>query len=586
MMKRLIFDLESDNLYFDVTKIHVIVTYDIEEEVYKTFTDPLKAIEYMEDADELIGHNIIFYDLPVMEKLHGFKFKGKVTDTLVISRLIWTNLAELDSRRKSQPSKLVGSHSLAAWGYRLGELKGEYGKQENAWDILTPEMIEYCQQDVKVTKKLYERELKENYSEEAIKLEHDFATIINKQVIHGFNFNEDKAKELYTELLGKKLEIQAEMEKLFPPIYYNKGIFTPKKDNKKRCYKAGAPMSKIELTPFNPASRQHIADRLKLKYNWKPKELTDGGQAKVDESVLSKLTKYPEAKVLAEYFMIQKRLGQLGDGNNAWLKLARNGRIHGGVNTNGAVTGRCTYSNPNVAQTPSVNVPYGKEFRSLFMPDNGQSLVGCDASGLELRCLAHYMNDPNYTKEILEGDIHTANQNAAGLSERAQAKTFIYGFLFGAGDAKIGQIVGKGTKEGKALKKKFLDNTPALKILREEVKKASKRGYLKGLDGRKLHVRSEHSALNVLLQSAGALVMKKAVVILYNALDYRQWEFGKDYALVANIIDEWQATVASENIESFKRLSELAIKKAGESFKFKCPLDGEAKSGANWAETH
>src|SRR5690606_31621074 len=184
-------------------------------------------------------------------------------------------------------------------------------------------------------------------------------------------------------------------------------------------------------------SRTHIYKRLKDKYNWKPKEFTEKGTPKVSEEVLESLP-YPEAELLNEYLMIQKRISQLAEGHSAWLKMVRpDGRIYGSVITNGAVTGRMTHNSPNLAQVPAVNVPYGKECRSLFTVPDDRVLVGADASGLELRCLAHYMarfDKGAYARELLEGDIHTANQKAAGLPTRDNAKTFIYAFLYGAGD--------------------------------------------------------------------------------------------------------------------------------------------------------
>ena len=196
--------------------------------------------------------------------------------------------------------------------------------------------------------------------------------------------------------------------------------------------------------------------------------------------------------------------------------------------------------------------------------------------------LAHYMGDKEYTNEILNGDIHTANQTAAGLSERSQAKTFIYAFLYGAGDAKIGSIVGGSAKDGRALKQRFLGNTPALEHLRDRVTRACSRGYLIGLDGRKLWVRSEHSALNTLLQASGAVVMKKALVLLDDAAK----ELGFDYKFLGNIHDEIQTEVDEQQAEDFGKLAVSCIVQAGQQFGLRCPLDGEYKIGDNWSETH
>jgi DNA polymerase I-like protein with 3'-5' exonuclease and polymerase domains len=277
--------------------------------------------------------------------------------------------------------------------------------------------------------------------------------------------------------------------------------------------------------------------------------------------------------------MLQKRVAQV----QSWVDaLEIDGRVRGYVNTIGAVTGRMTHSKPNMAQVPASYSPYGKECRSLWTVPHGYWLVGCDASGLELRMLAHYMNDDTYTNEILTGDIHTANQLSAGLDTRDQAKTFIYAFLYGAGDEKIGSILGGGASIGKKVKKKFLDNTPALKSLRERVATASKRGYLIGLDGRRIHVRSEHSALNTLLQGAGAIIMKKALVLLNNYAILK----GIDYKFIGNIHDEIQTEVHESDAKVFGEIAVKAIQEAGKELNLNCPLDGEYKIGENWNATH
>jgi len=336
-----------------------------------------------------------------------------------------------------------------------------------------------------------------------------------------------------------------------------------------------------------------LAERLIKKYGWKPTKESPTGLPVIDEEVIESLT-YPEAPLLQRYFLVTKTLGQLADGRNAWLKLEKNGVIYGGVDTIGAVTGRCTHNSPNLAQVPSGHSAFGKECRELFKARDGYLIVGCDASGLELRCLAHYMNDPDYTHEILNGDIHTKNQLMAGLPTRDNAKTFIYGFIYGAGDAKVGSITGKGAKEGKKIKAKFLQSLPKLHKLMTGVKdKIKTKGYLLGLDKRKLKVREQYKGLNVLLQSAGAIAMKKALCILYDDCVAKGWINDRWYLdrdnlifFILNIHDEYQAEVTPEIKDEYKKMAVEAIKKAGEYFGFRCPLDGEAKEGKNWYETH
>ena len=353
---------------------------------------------------------------------------------------------------------------------------------------------------------------------------------------------------------------------------------------------------KDKVTPFNPGSRQQIAYRLMKKYDWKPTEFTPAGQVKIDEDVLKKLD-YPEAKTLADYFLIDKRISQLAEGDQAWLKLERNGIIHGSINTNGAVTGRATHQSPNLAQVPAVRSPYGRECRSLFTVPNGFKQVGCDLSGLELRCLAHYMHrwdNGTYGDTVINGkqsdgtDIHTVNQRAAGLSTRDQAKTFIYAFLYGAGDAKIGSVTGGGSREGKALKAKFFAAVPALKNLRNAVGTASKRGYLVGLDGRHVHVRSEHAALNTLLQSAGALISKQWLIEVDLWATEKGLKYGldADWAMLGWIHDEIQFAVKEEFADEFGRAVVDCARRAGDYFSFNIPIGAEYSTGMNWAETH
>jgi DNA polymerase I-like protein with 3'-5' exonuclease and polymerase domains len=346
--------------------------------------------------------------------------------------------------------------------------------------------------------------------------------------------------------------------------------------------------NKTKAIPFNPGSRDQIAARL-VDLGWEPTERTPDGRIKIDESVLKKIN-HASARLLLEYLTVSKRLGQVAEGENGWIKVVRKGRIHGKVNTNGAVTGRCTHSLPNLAQVPASRATYGKECRQLFKAGDGYDLVGVDASGLELRCLAHYLalfDNGAYAKNLLEDDIHTVNQKAAGLETRDQAKTFIYAFLYGAGDAKIGDIVGGTSKHGAALKKRFLAQLPALARLKKAVETKVKRcGYLTGIDGRILPIRSEHSALNMLLQSAGAVAMKQALIKVHRDLTVLGWKHGNEFAFVANVHDEFQAEVLPEKSDLYGKMAVEAIRFAGDSLGFKCPLDGEYKVGRNWAETH
>jgi len=599
-MPRYFADCETDGLLDKLTKLHSLVLIDVDTgEMHSHHGRSIeKGVRQLEAADEVIFHNGIKFDLPAIQKVYPwFTFQGKVTDTLVLSRLIWADLADRDydnvrKKKYALPGKLIGSHSLKAWGIRLGELKGDFGETSD-WSEWTPEMQSYCEQDVRVTRTLYTRLYAKNPSAQSVELEHQFATIVAMQERHGFAFNEGAAYELLATLVQRRMELADQLKAVFPPKVV-RTPFTPKVNNSKKGYVKGVTIEKETIVEFNPSSRQMIAERLR-GLGWEPVEKTESGQDKVDETVLSKLP-YPEAKLLAEHFLVEKRIGQLSEGNQAWLRLVRSGRIHGSVNTNGAVTGRCTHSHPNIAQVPSVGAPYGAECRSLFGTRVGYSLVGADLAGLELRCLAHFMAEwdgGKYANILLTGDIHTENQKAAGLPTRNNAKTFIYAFLYGAGDVKIGSIVEPTADEetqkavGRKLKRKFLKGVPALAELKKAVAEEYGRlGHLVGLDGRKLRIRSEHAALNTLLQSAGALIAKQATIIAYQDLCASGLKWGKDFAMVAHVHDEMQFEVRKGLEDQVGQTVVEAMRKAGEHFNFRCPIDGEYKVGSNWRDTH
>jgi len=575
-MNTVVFDIETDGLLDDLTRI-VCLSYKENSEPVKTAHEPKDiehALRVLQRADCIAGHNLICFDLPAIRKLHPwFRPEGVVRDTLVMSRLVFANLRERDmedaAKHKamaSLPAQYVGSHSLKAWGYRLGLLKIELvDAVEDFKNIQYSESLrEYCERDVAITHRLYGM-LMHNAPVDAVILEHDFAQCIFDQMQNGFGFDLQAAAALYSNLSAERDALIDELQTIVPPTEIQL-------------------KTKVKYIPFNPGSRQQIAKVL-MDGGWKPEDYTPTGDPKIDETVLSKIDD-PIAVKFSRYLLLVKRIGMLSEGTESWMKSEKGGRIYGYVNHNGAVTGRCTHRNPNMAQVPSSSSPYGKECRALFVAGPGMLLVGVDASGLELRCLAHYMakyDGGSYAKELLEGDIHTANQQAAGLPTRNQAKVFIYGFLYGAGPAKIGAIVGGSYNEGKILQDKFLKKVPALRELRDDVQHAAKaRGYLFGLDGRRLPIRSIHAALNTLLQSAGAIIMKKAALLMNDALQSN----GIDYRQVAHIHDELQFEVKEDQADQAKRLLPSTITDAGKFFNFRCPLDGEARIGKNWSETH
>lgn len=704
----LVTDIEANNLLENVTQFHCGVIYDYSTGEYVSYR-PWDFAAYLDalEAEVARGGLIVFhnghkYDAPVLTKLSKLQLdrefhlpRENVVDTLVLSRLIYANIKDTDMgllRSGKLPGKRFGSHALEAWGYRLGEMKGEYKddfkklleEQGEAytdgleWVSFNEPMMDYNVQDVVVTKALLEKLLSNvayfpvnmlypvaadasafwANSGESIWLEHRAAWLLAKQERNGFPFDTKAVEELYVELAGRRSELLQQLTDTFGTWYQPKGgtevFIAPKsgrplydyprvkypkqggvykkpknkaqREGREPCeldtrdYMEGAPYTPVEHVVFNPSSRDHIALKLK-EAGWIPTEFTDKGAPKVDDEVLEHVRvddpqKQASIDLIKEYLMIQKRIGQAAEGDKAWLRyVAEDGKIHGSVNPNGAVTGRATHSFPNLGQVPGVRAPYGEQCRAAFGAEHHLDgltglpwiQAGIDASGLELRCLAHFMapyDDGQYADVILNGDIHTVNQLAADLPTRDNAKTFIYGFLYGAGDEKTGQIVGKGKEEGKRLKKKFLENTPAIATLREVIQKSLvsdskwvggeqkvtwKRRWIRGLDGRRVHVRSPHAALNTLLQSAGALICKLWIVkteeMLLEAGLKHGWD--GDFAYMAWVHDEIQVACRTPEIaQQVVDIAQQAMRWVGEHWNFRCRLDTEGKIGPNWAVCH
>jgi DNA polymerase-1 len=545
---RVALDIETNTKH---DRIWCCCTYDLDTKEVKTWTEAGSFRQFIQKATLIVAHNGICFDFPVLNRVWKTTIKiPQVRDTLVMSRL-------------SNPTRDKG-HSLGNLAGLVGRAKKEFEDFDGG---LTEVMVEYCQEDVTICGELYHyllRELK-GFENTSIELEHQVQAVIAKQERHGFKLDTVKAMCLLGQWKRRLSDIEEDLQSVFPPIV-----------TQRISEKTGKQL-KDDVEVFNPGSRQQIAKRL-IEKGWKPTKYTEKGQVIVDESVLDGVD-IPEAKLIAEYLLLQKRVAQV----ESWLKFVSDEhRVHGKVITNGAVTGRMTHHSPNMAQVPSSSSPWGQECRDCWTVDEGKVLVGADASSLELRMLAHYMKDAQYAKEIVEGDIHTKNQVAAGLQTRAQAKTFIYALLYGAGPAKIGKIVGGSAKEGQELISNFLRNTPALKRLREKVESLSEKGTLPGLDGRQLQVRSSHAALNTLLQSAGAIVMKQALVIL----DSKLRKFAPSAQFVANVHDEWQIECNEVDADLVGDLAVSSIKEAGIELGLRCPLDGEYKKGKTWANTH
>ena len=590
-----IFDLETDGLLKEVSTIHSCVLQNVMDDTLTScaaderFTPIEEGITLINNASVLIGHNIIGFDLPVLKKLHGIDPKANVIDTLNLSRLLWPNILELDMRRKGFPTNLVGKHSLEAWGARLHCAKGDFGKQTD-WKEWSMPMQKYCEQDVIVTRKLYDLCMSKNYAQEAIDIEIEFQKIITQQEINGVTFNRLEAQKMYYKLKRDQNEFRTKIKEMVPDRRIEK-VFVPKRDNVKKGYFKDQPYVKVSHEPFNPGSRTQIANLFIGKYKWEPLELTKTGRPKCSADIISALP-YEEAEIISKYLTVSKLLGMIGDGDVSWLKLEVDGKLHGRVNTNGAVTGRITASSPNLAQVPAPGSFMGEECRKLFTASPGMVMVGADAKALELRCFGHFLyqyDAGDYIKTLLEADIHTANQGAAGLPTRTIAKRFIFSFNYGAGDALLGSLIRPGaTKEeqkilGSAARYRLFREIPAIEQLISSVKNvASKRGYLIGIDGRHLHIREEYRALNTLLQSAGAILIKKATNIFYKHVEER----GLEVRQLLHIYDEIDVECKPEIAEEVGKLIVQSMEESGKFFNFKCPITGNYSVGNNWAEIH
>jgi DNA polymerase-1 len=638
-VKHVVADIETDGLLDVLTRIHCLVLRDVETgevlscsgvdgQGYHSITAGLDILEH---AEVVYMHNGVRFDIPAIQKLYPwFKLNGTLRDTLIVAQFRWAHVKERDYnavRAGLFPSRYAGSHALAAWGHRLGCHKGEYTdwcKEQGVdpWAVWRPEMQTYCEQDTEVTRQLVLKIRESGVSEAAVQLEHDLASFLFRMEDNGWPFDLAAAQDLTAKLAARREELAGALVEKFWSWEVPAGVLVPKRDNKKLGYTAGVPVQKYKTITFNPNSRQHIADRLKTIYGWVPTQFTSSGQAEISETTLDALGNIPEAALLHEFLMVQKRLGQIAEGKQAWLTHARLNpitgmhHIHGRIKQNAAVTHRAAHVSPNVAQVPAVGKPYGADCRALWRVPPGWDLVGCDMSGIELRCLAHYMaryDGGAYGKIILDGDIHAANRDALGLEGKAGrdiAKRFIYAFLYGAGDPLLGELIHKALvaagvqkapkgegeqlkhfygKVGKRYRDQFLKGLPALDALITAVKKGAKdRGYLLGLDGRRAYVRHEHASLNTLLQMAGALLSKKWLTIadatLTKELGPQGW-LGK-WAALAWIHDETESASRPEHTPFVASTLVDSIRLAGEAFNFRIRLDGEAKVGQTWRDVH
>lgn len=702
-MRTVIFDLETDGLLNEVSTIWCICLRIIEDSVEgptfsyaynpKTGQDDIDdAVGIIEEADIVVGHNLLGYDLKVLDKLYP-DFHPKpgqiVRDTQVLAQMYFANEKDKDFdrwRRGTLDGDNIGRQGLEAWGQRLGHFKGDYAKEMKAlgldpWkDFDHVKGVPYCEDDIEVTSRLWRKIEAVEWSQEAILLEHQISELMSLQEEFGFSFNTAECERIVGKLRIEHEKLSSAAIDHFgkwwapdkkyvgePRSHFGEDetrsmwadVTVEKRETRKATPKEGpqagvttqfsqdAPYCKLQYKEFNPGSRPQIIDRLKTIYEWEPVDFTEKGNPEVNDDVLRGLSHHwPICETLAEIFFYKKILGMMSDGKQGWLAVVRNGFIHGRCNPGGTRSGRAAHSSPNVAQVPKVvvtdtvdketgevkasllvrgQVPkefykedgtlkktvvlkgragdFGWECRNLFgAPEiNGQQwwLMGCDLKGVELRCFGHHLAEYDggaYAEIVINGDVHTVNQQAAGLPSRDNAKTFIYATLYGAGDEKIGSIVcapntpiAQMKARGRELKQKFQEGLPAYRHLMKRITKDARRGFLIGLDGRKLWVKSAHSALNLQLQSDGALLAKKWVCLFYQYMEEAGYVMGwnGDFVPSAWIHDEIQCACRTKEIAMQAQvLCEKAAIDAGKYFNYRVPIEADSKIGLTWAQTH
>lgn len=626
----LTFDIETNSIDFNrpdpyrtATTVHCLVIADARGQVtrYNDQPDTEHSINLglvaLSEAPDIGGHNVQGFDIPVLRHLYGFKPKGRVWDSLVLSQmhygsdLLWRDSKRRAAGRSAPPPRLTGRHSLEAWGHRLGTYKDDYKArctegqlgpelQADPFCRWTPELEDYCEQDTLVNMRLFgllrDRGILDT---KAARMECDLAPHLARITEHGWAFDERAAAALQAELSGERETLRQGLVESFGSFYVPDGApFTPKRNNRTLGYVEGATVQKLRLVEFNPGSDEHVAQMLIRRHGWKPTAHTDKGHIQATEAVLKGLD-YPEVPALLRHMLLNKRLSQLAEGKKAWLRVVRDGRIHGGYMQNGTRTGRMSHVNPNIAQVPKVGKPYGAECRSLFTASPGYVMVGGDASGIELRLLAHFTHKYDggaLAEVILRGDVHTENLNAVGMKQRDYAKTFMYALLYGAGDEKLGRIMAADVNEGwskkrcvtegKAARARIMARFPGFGILSKRVRAIAKKGSMPGIDGRVMTGVSQHDALNTLLQGTAGVLMKAAVLRLVDALEARGMELWVDAFILGHIHDEIQTECRPEMAELVGGCIVSAIRKTGDDYGIRIPLDGEFKIGPTWAATH
>lgn len=619
-----VMDIESDAL--KATTVWVVVARNMKNEihVFHPYKESNSLKEFMKSVKIIVGHNWINFDGPVLDKLYGIK-SPKVIDTLVISRLLNYNQQ--------------GGHSLAAWGERLGFPKIEF----DDFSSHSPEMDTYCKEDTLVTKKLVEKfwdHLTSPDWYDSLYLEHNIANLCQGMHTQGFSFDNTRALQLINHYSSLLESLDLELHKAFPPKYYAIREVTPRvtkkgtlhrqdfrwwKDDDLSSFSPGCPFTIVDTKVFNPASPKDIVTRLNI-LGWKPTDKTKGHIEilkernpdperlnnfktfgwRVSEENLATLPKDAPsaAQKLVQRVTIASRLSDLEE----WSALYNEdtGRIHGTFLHIGSWTGRMAHRRPNMANIPGaipvhdnmdeielLKAEMNYELRSLWgVPERGL-LVGCDADGIQLRMFAHYCEDSEFIESLLTGDKakgtdpHSVNQRAIGelCKTRAQAKTFIYSFLMGAGPAKLGEVLGTDKAGGLEAQNRFFERYPKYAEIRGPYSdEVWRKGYFEGLDGRKVIPPSKHKLMSGLLQNGESVVMKRANLIWQKRLQEESVPFWQ----VNFVHDEWQTeTVRDRRVATYIGECQAdAIRQAGVELQLKCPMAGNFEIGRNWYDTH
>jgi hypothetical protein len=639
--KEILFDLETNGLIPHVSVIHCGVTMDLSTKKIQTFgpSDIDALIEELASADVLAGHNICGYDIPVLERLHGYDVPGqKYLDTLAMSRAIYPGststsvLRVKDAQFQRKYGEVAGldsthhgRHTLKAWSLRLrldDEGKADY---DGGWEEYSEEMLRYCVSDVKANKHLLTHLLSKGWPEAVHHVESMMSLLMYRQEEYGVGLDEEAATALMAELSQRRADLTNQLQTTFPPVEVPDG--KPKQWKKNmtcRKFKPGEEgyfeprvkgtwHQKTKLEEFNPASTQHIAKRLIDLHGWEPDAFTPGGQAQVTDTILRDLP-WTEAQQCADYQIVKKALAYISEGKTAWLKLVKHGRLHGRVLPTGAVTNRASHSNPNLANVPSKGKAYGKECRALFVAGGGDvpknyMMVGCDASSLQLSIYAHYVAryDDGELAAICsdeDGDPHEYMRAASGLYYRENQKTLTYATWFGAQAYKQGTIVladwrqaneegleaqpapglNKAGQLGKAVNARMLTNMKGFAEMDKSCIKAAARGYITALDGRRIPVDQERLALLTLLQGNEAVIMKHAYVLACEKLD-ATIRLGMAHPCLW-IHDEYQWCVEPTHAEVVGQTLAACITEAGDKLGLRLKLGAKYKVGRTWAETH